>query len=502
MECVKCQHQNRPQSKFCLECGAPLESVCPSCGTRLPAGAKFCDECGQPQSKRVAPAKVIAAPQKVTALPQKAAASPQKVVASPQEVITSPQKIIASPQPPPSFAPGGERRYATVMFSDLSGYTTMNERLDPEEVAGIMARFKAEAVKIVEGHGGIVNQFVGDEIFSLFGIPTAHEDDPVRAVRATLALHEMVRALSPEVEARLLRPLRLHSGINTGLIVTTVSDDRDGRVNVTGDTVNTGSRLMALAEDDKVLVGPETRKRVADYFETEAMAPAALKGREGTVTPFRIAAERATPVKASQPLIGRRAEVRQFTGIVAECLESGRGQAIYVRGHTGFGKSRLVEQFHTIASAQGFACHVGLVLDFGVAKGQDAIRTVVSSLLGITTGASDELRREAAARAVAAGTVDEAQAPYLNDLLDLPQPAELRSIYDAMDNESRDRGKRETVCGLLRRISATQPVMVTIEDIHWADGTTLASLAAVAATAAEVRALAPAEPAGRWGVRS
>ena len=160
-----------------------------------------------------------------------------------------------------------------MLFSDLSGYTAMNERLDPEEVEGIMSRIKAEAVKIVEGHGGIVNQFVGDEGLALFGIPTAHEDDPRRAVRAALALHEAARSISPETEEKIGRPLRMHTGIDTGLIVTSLRDDRDGRVGITGDTVNAGARLKALAVDDQILVSPETQRLIAPYFDTEALAP-------------------------------------------------------------------------------------------------------------------------------------------------------------------------------------------------------------------------------------
>ena len=283
---------------------------------------KFCNKCGQELSKPVS-----------------------RAIAAYHPADTG--------QPSPAVAPEGDRRQATVLFSDLSGYTAMNERLDPEEVAAIMARVKAEAVKIVEAHGGIVNQFVGDEVLALFGIPTAHTDDPVRAARAALALHEMMRGISPEVEPRLGRALRLHTGINTGLIVTSLRDDRDGRVGVTGDTINTGARLKSLAEDDTILLGPETRKLVADEFETEPLEPVALKGKAEQLTPYRLIAERATPATVSQPFIGRRAELRQFTGIVEECLESGRGQAVYVRADVGVGKSRLVDEFQTIASNVG-----------------------------------------------------------------------------------------------------------------------------------------------------
>jgi NAD(P)-dependent dehydrogenase (short-subunit alcohol dehydrogenase family) len=114
-------------------------------------------------------------------------------------------------------SPTGERRQATVLFSDLSGYTAMNEALDPEDVERVMSRIKSDAVVIVERHGGLVNQFIGDEVVALFGIASAHEDDPVRAVRTALELHEMVRTITPEIEQRLGQRIRLHTGINTGL---------------------------------------------------------------------------------------------------------------------------------------------------------------------------------------------------------------------------------------------------------------------------------------------
>ncbi len=376
-----------------------------------------------------------------------------------------------------------------MLFSDLSGYTTMNERLDPEDVAGIMGCIKVEAVKIVESQGGIVNQFVGDEVLALFGIPTAHKDDPARAARAALALHEMVRGMSPEVEPRLGRSLRLHTGINTGLIVTSRRDDRDGRVGVTGDSINTGARLKSLAEDDMILLGPETQKLVVDEFETEPLDPVVLKGKAEQIAIYRLIAERAVPAMASQAFVGRRTEIRQFTGILKECLESRRGQVVYIRADAGVGKSRLTDEFQSIATAQGFSCHKGLVLDFGTAKGHDAIRRVVGSLLNLPAGAAEKVQQEAIGRALANGTVDEAQVIYLHDLLDLPQPAHLRPIYDAMDNETRNRGKRETVSQLVRRTSINQPVMVRIEDLHWADANTLAHLAVLAASVAGVPAL-------------
>ncbi|MCZ6552550.1 MAG: zinc ribbon domain-containing protein, partial [SAR324 cluster bacterium] len=193
MNCPTCQHENPEKAAFCEECGAKLERDCPQCGEPNSPSAKFCIGCGYDLS-------------------------------GPGES--------SQPSPPgqgPAIAASeGERRQATVLFSDLSGFTAMTEKLDPEEVQGLMRRLKDRAVEIVEAHGGIVSQFVGDEVLALFGIPTAHEDDPVRAVRAAQGLHELARELSPEVEEKIGRPLRMHTGIDSGLVVTSTADARDG----------------------------------------------------------------------------------------------------------------------------------------------------------------------------------------------------------------------------------------------------------------------------------
>ena len=216
MRCPRCQLENRGEAKFCNECGYKFELTCPKCRNFNRPESKFCDECGHDLSKPFV---------------------------SNESLESSQQPDLPPDTSGPTVLPEGERRQATVVFSDLSGYTAMNEQLDPEEVEGIMSRIKEEAVRIVESYGGSVNQFVGDEILALFGIPTAHEDDPLRAVKAALELHEMVRHTSPEVEGRIGKPLRMHTGINTGLIVTHLRDDRDGLFGITGKTVNTGARL-------------------------------------------------------------------------------------------------------------------------------------------------------------------------------------------------------------------------------------------------------------------
>ena len=165
------------------------------------------------------------------------------------------------------------------------------------------------------------------------------------------------------------------------------------------------------------------------------------------------------------------------------------GSTIYIRGEAGIGKTRLLEKFQAKAEGANFAAHSGLVLDFGLGSGQDAIRSVVRSLLGLSSESSQEEIEAAAEKAFEDGMLADERRVYLNDLLNVPQSTELRTLYDAMDNAARDRGKRATVAELVTHASGRRPRLLAIEDLHWADQTTLDHLANLTETVAGCPAL-------------
>ena len=371
----------------------------------------------------------------------------------------------------------GERRQATIAFSDLSGYTAMSEKLDPEEVRDLMSQVKAGAIRIMESHGGIVNQFIGDEVVSLFGIPTASKDDPIRAVRAVCELHHLVIEMSEEMERKFGIALRMHTGINTGLIVTHLEDNRDGHYGLTGNTVNTGARLLAEAKSGDILLSPTTQQLVSDYFETQALTAVKMKGKSKAITPFLVVKELKSPVKALLSFVGRQEELKQFTGFLEDIRKTGKGQALLVRGDAGIGKTRLIKEFETMASSHNFARHKGMLLDFGAGKSREAIHMIVNSLLKIDPNSTDSTCRAIVEKAIDEGLLNPKQNLFLYDLMDLPLPLKSQDIYESMDNETRNIGKQKTLGELLKKVSASQPALVIIEDTHWADSQTLPYLA-------------------------
>jgi class 3 adenylate cyclase len=245
----------------------------------------------------------------------------------------------------------GERRQVTIWMADLCGYTGLNEVCDPEQVADVMERIEREATRIVEEHGGTVNQFVGDEIVALFGVPAAHEDDPQRAVSSALELHRYVRRLGEELGPRLPNVLRLHTGVHSGLILAKRHDPRHGLYNLRGDTINVAARLRSIAPPDHVVVSEATQQHVPPFFSSERIESFVLRGRAEPVVAYRVLAPTSatTAFEAAQRdglarLAGRAREIDTLMAAF-EVARSGHGRFVSLCGHAGVGKSRLFYEF-------------------------------------------------------------------------------------------------------------------------------------------------------------
>ena len=388
------------------------------------------------------------------------------------------------PEPPP-MAPEveGERRHVTVLFCDLAGYTRLTRELGAEAVHDIADRFFGVTDGLIERFGGAIDKHIGDCVMAVFGAPVAHGNDPERAARAALAIQGAMPDLSRECGC----DLDVHIGIASGQVV--ASRGAGHRTyTITGDSVNLASRLTDAAAPGVILISDAVHQMLRPRFACTEAHTLAVKGLAEPVRAWRLIGV-GEAARENRPFVGRRAELAQFQGVLGACREAGTGQAVVIRGEAGIGKTRVVEEFQTMAGAAGFACHIALVLDFGAGIGEDAIRALVRSLLGLTMSSDAAAAQVAVERALADDLVSGDQRVYLNDLLDLPQPTALGALYDAMDSATRNRGNQATAGQLVRAAAERQPLLLVVEDVHWADRLTLDSLATLTRTVAECPAL-------------
>ncbi|TDY27071.1 SAM (Sterile alpha motif) domain-containing protein [Paraburkholderia sp. BL6665CI2N2] len=377
-----------------------------------------------------------------------------------------------------------ERRQVAVLFADICGYTDLSRALDPEELLVVLGGYFEQVDDIVVRHGGHIDKHVGDCVMAVFGAPRSYGNDRERAARAALAIIDAM----PNLSRTLVRPLSSHIGIAVGQVVASDTGSAAHReYTVTGETVNLASRLTDAAGPGEILVSETLWRPLADRIACEARGALAVKGFAEPVPVWRLTGLRRP--SASRPLFGRRDELRHFRAILESCRETRRGRVVRLRGEPGIGKTRLVEEFQREANGLGFVCHTAFVLDFGSRAGRDAIRSLMRGLLAFDDASHEEAAKSAMTRAIADGLADAGDALFLNDLIEVPQPPEHRAVYEAMNNAMRVRGRQDVMARLVQRASRVQPRLLVVEDIHWADPSTLQDLVELSLAAADCAAV-------------
>ncbi|MBA2555958.1 MAG: AAA family ATPase, partial [Chloroflexi bacterium] len=243
--------------------------------------------------------------------------------------------------------PRETRRTVTVLFSDVSGSTALGERLDPESLRGVMSRYFAEMRRVIERHGGTVEKFIGDAVMAVFGVPTLHEDDALRAVRAAAEMRTSLDALNVDLQRERGVTIATRTGVNTGEVVAGAGGSQ--QTLVTGDTVNTAARLEQAAAPGDILLGRGTWNLVRDAVDAEPIEAIDAKGKAEPVAAWRLRSVRAgTPGHSRQldaPMIGRERELARLRQAYQQAVEDRSCQLFTVLGPAGVGKSRLVAEF-------------------------------------------------------------------------------------------------------------------------------------------------------------
>jgi class 3 adenylate cyclase/tetratricopeptide (TPR) repeat protein len=245
----------------------------------------------------------------------------------------------------PSFG-GRARKTVTVVFADVVGWTELGERLDPETVRQIMARYFQTLWRVLQRHGGTVEKFIGDAVMAVFGIPVVHEDDALRATRAAFEMAEALGMLNEELGRRWGVSLEVRIGVNTGEVV--AGDPSDGQVFATGDPVNVAARLQQAARPGEILIGESTRRLLGNRVAVGEVAPLAVKGKRGLVRAARVLGVAAQTSPLSPPagyrFVGRERELQLLRESFERCVQEPACRSVTILGEAGIGKSRLVRE--------------------------------------------------------------------------------------------------------------------------------------------------------------
>jgi class 3 adenylate cyclase/tetratricopeptide (TPR) repeat protein len=466
---------------------------CPSCRHENPVGQKFCGECGA-RLTAAAPTPSITT---ATAAPQASAASrfTSPAAYTPKHLA---EKILTS-----KAALEGERKQVTVLFADVSGFTALSERLDPEDVHAIMDGAFEVILAAVHHYEGTINQFLGDGVMALFGAPIAHEDHAYRALAAALDINRNLQPLRERVQRAHGRDFLMRIGINTGPVVVGAIG-RDLRMDYTavGDTTNLAARLLSVAQPGQIVVSRYTQHLRDGFFEFEDLGEIALKGKLNPVRAYALkgGVRGQTRLEVSRargltPLVGRENELARLREAHQRAI-GGAGRAVLLVGEPGQGKSRLLYEF--TRALESTEVVEASCLSFGGSMPYHPILELLRRHLGLDDGLAEAEISRRARDGLAQLGLDEA------DSLDLLNHFIGATVTPGFLGRLQAAQLKERTLALLRsifvRASARRPLVLIVENLHWIDASSAEFLRALSETLADQRMLLvltarPATPA-------
>ncbi len=430
MRCSNCATDNAAGARFCNQCGRALRRRCLKCGFENLPESRFCAQCGSPLDG--------------------AAASEQR------EALT------------------GERRHLTVLFCDLVGSTQLAAQVDPEEWRGTVAAYHRAAAGAIGRFGGHVAKYLGDGVMAFFGYPEAHDNDAERATRAGLGIVDAIAKLN---EKPGLPGLAVRIGIDSGAVVVGVGAGHEA--DVFGDTPNIAARVQEAAAPGSVLVTEDSHRLISGLFVVERVGAPALKGVERPIQLYRVVQpsgvrgrlEAAAVARGLTRFVGREDELRLLMSRWERTLD-GEGQVALIIGEAGIGKSRLVQCFNERIAATP---HTWLQSAAGAFSQNTPFFPIAEMLRHAlrSRGAESEPEQFAQLEAVIkrAGLKSYEAVPLIASLVDVSVPAKYPPSPLSPDQQRRR--LLATLVELALGAARMQPTVMAIEDLHWADPSTL-----------------------------
>jgi class 3 adenylate cyclase len=456
MICPKCQTENREGAQFCGVCGQSLkkENICPKCGHVNPEEFRFCDECGHDLRTPKEPTPInYAQPQTYT---------PKHLA---DKILTTRSTL------------EGERKLVTVLFADVANFTSLSEKLEPEEVHQIMEGCLKILMDQIHQYEGTINQFTGDGVMALFGAPLAHEDHAQRACYAALAIQKDLVEYGEKIKKEYGQEFRMRIGLNSGpVVVGSIGDDLHMDYTAIGDTINLASRMEGLAQPGTVLLSRDTQRLVKDYFELSPLGPLEIKGKEELQEAFELIRTGGATTRFEASLargltrfVGRKNSMAALMEPY-EKVKEGSGQVVGVVGEAGVGKSRLLLEFRHRLPQDTFGYLEGHCIHFGGAMPYLPILDILKSFFEIKEDEREMVIRKRVKERIL--RFDENLQERISPILDLLS----LKVEDEAYLKLEPKQKRENIFEALRDLivsgSQERPLILVIEDLHWIDKTT------------------------------
>ena len=420
---------------------------CASCGGDNPAGTRFCGHCGAPLDP--------------------AAAFPRGPEA---DLATALRSFVTEQVADKLIQTGGElseeRRLVTALFADLSGFTPLADRLDPEELLEVIDPIIEKMTDIVGRYEGYVDKFAGDALLAFFGAPTSHEDDAARALHVAIEMHKGLQRMLPDLPAE-AHHLTLHVGVNTGHVVARVlGTEVKMDYAVLGDAVILAQRLESVAPPGETYVGQVTHFLTRDQFRFSPVGELTLKGKQEPVVAWRLEGHRGATTSQLPSLVGRQEELTRF-GELLTTLSNGTGAVLTMSGEPGVGKSRLAAEFQALTEEQGGRWMNARCLSYGQDIPYWPYADLVRRVARIDP--QDEPQRSASMLGSSLAEIGaSAQEPFVARMLGLPAPE-----LDSYSPEDLRRELHVQFGEVMAALCSTRPLVLVLDDLQWADASSL-----------------------------
>lgn len=478
MICPNCQTNNPETARFCLNCGQGLMRRCPNCQAELTPQARFCIECGQPVLAGTAADYDL--------LDQLTALAPVKLV---QKMRSASKAVV--------HRPGSlrEQRTVTTLLADVVGSRVLTQQLGPEAWQHTINQALERIAPIIYRQEGTIVRLLADSLLAFQGAPLAHEDDPFRAVQAGLEIIAQMEQLAQELKSTYGVNFAVRVCINTGPVeIGPVGEDLSFEYSSSAETVNLTSRLKFASQVMDVLITENTYRFIAPYFECKELSPIEVKGLAEPMRVYRVQSARVILGRTrgfaglESPMVGRDDELATLMHL-CEAVRAGLGRAVLIMGEPGLGKTRLIQEWQKAVEADKVLVReskptdgptfrnwvTGRCTSYGQGVAYQLISNLLRNLIGVTEG-SDEPETHAALSALIHDLcADHAMEvyPFLGHLLVLKLEAEAAELANITDPQALQIQYLEAVQQLLKGCLEKHPLVMILEDLQWADATSI-----------------------------